>query len=358
MARTKPSAADTALIDHLRSLDLAVSWAQLERWRSAGVLPANTRRYLGRGKGSTSQYSQASLEIAEAMAHATKKGRSINEAILRIFTVNPSHNDLFEAGLKIPEPAIRAALAWFVEIGDQSLDRRIERKIQREVPTADEAAEIARKMTASHYRALIKYPSGIPEHRPPWAPPNARLLGAMEDYRAAVFSGEANPGSDVLADILCAFPVDAVSQADRDRLAFTLRSRELTGNAPPALVTPLTPEQKLERITEVDINRICDVRDKLVCVSEMGNLYLRTRGSEIAAELTSRMLDATTATLDAFDLFYAALPIAVNIDRDAWHRMTSLIVMILVDPEESLLRALDSLALAALPNRFGPDKVS
>ena len=71
--------------------------------------------------------------------------------------------------------------------------------------------------------------------------------------------------------------------------------------------------------------------------------------------MSERILSAITESTEANFLFYIALPIASTLQQDAWHRMTSLVIMITTESDRSLARALDSLASAALPNRFSPN---
>ncbi|MCF6475731.1 hypothetical protein FAF44_46385 [Nonomuraea sp. MG754425] len=359
MVRVKPSAADTELLDRLRELGFVVSSAQLERWRHVGVLPPNKRIYLGRGKGSASEYVGDSLEIAEAMAVTTRRGRSVHEAILRIFTVDPRHNDLLEEGLQIPERAIHSSLEWFIREGDQTLDRRIERRIRRSMASPDDAAEIARRLTATHYRDLFRHPPPTSKLRSKvWAPPEPHNINEEASRLSIRFAGDDEPGADLIAElIVSALPEHILDStggrfAAKERLASLLAERETADQPPIKLPMLQTMDVTLRFLSEVDIKRIRDARDKLACVSEMGNLYIHAGGSDAAKEMSDRMLNATTESIDANFLFHIALPIASTLAQDAWHRMASLIIMLLTESDRSILSALDSLAFAAMPHRF------
>jgi hypothetical protein len=368
MARAKPSAADAGLLDRLQELGFAVSGTQLERWRHIGVLPSNKRTYLGRGRGSTSEYTEASLEIAEAMAMTARRGRSIHEAILRIFTVNPTHCDLFEVGLPIPERAIRSSLEWFVRAGDQTLDRRIERRIRRSAASPDDAVEIARKLTAAHYRRILHHPPPASEHiNAYWTPPKACDISEEASRLSIKFANEEEPGADIVADLIVSvFPSHMLNSvggrsAARESLASLLAERETVGLPLIKVSSPPNTEETLQRISRVNIDKIRDTRDKLACVAEMGNIYVHMRGSDlsssdIAREMSDRMLNATTESFDANALFYMTLPIASTLNQDAWHRMASLIIMVTAETDRGFMDDLDLLASAAMPHRFVSDR--
>jgi hypothetical protein len=178
------------------------------------------------------------------------------------------------------------------------------------------------------------------------------------------FSGDDEPGADLIAElVVSAFPEHMLESeggrfAAREKLASLLAEREAAGQQPIMLSMPQSIDETLRRLSNVDIKQICDVRDKLACVSEMGNLYLCVRMSDVAKEMSERMLNATTESIDANFLFHATLPIAGTLAQNAWHRMASLIIMLLTESDCSLLNALDSLAFAAMPHRFAPKQES
>ena len=108
MLRSAPGAANRELISQLAASGLAISAAQLERWRRAGLLPANTRDWPGRGRGSVSRLPPETAEIAAALARHARQGRDLRLAVLGWFA---------EAGLGavldtvVPEPPYQAVLA-------------------------------------------------------------------------------------------------------------------------------------------------------------------------------------------------------------------------------------------------------
>ncbi|MFJ1589141.1 hypothetical protein ACIOD0_02650 [Kitasatospora albolonga] len=91
--------ADQQLIDHARQLGHVVSVKQLESWRRAGLLPRNTSRSLGRGRGSTSVPADEAFGLVVALARLARRGN------------RPSHLALalFGEGHPVPEKAVREA---------------------------------------------------------------------------------------------------------------------------------------------------------------------------------------------------------------------------------------------------------
>jgi hypothetical protein len=68
--RGATSRADQQLIAALKTRRLTVSPYQLERWRRIGLVPPNTRRSLGRGRGTTSQLAPDAIACAATIARA------------------------------------------------------------------------------------------------------------------------------------------------------------------------------------------------------------------------------------------------------------------------------------------------
>jgi hypothetical protein len=106
VARSAISGADAALIAALADRGLAVSPYQLERWRTAGLVPRNHRRSLGRGKGSTSQLDDAAVDRAAALAERARQGR----AMLGCHII-----ERFAGGQELEEARVRAAFRTVVD---------------------------------------------------------------------------------------------------------------------------------------------------------------------------------------------------------------------------------------------------
>ncbi|MER5737107.1 hypothetical protein ABT117_15700 [Streptomyces sp. NPDC002262] len=113
MTRDNTSPADQELLKLLHDRDLAVSAAQLERWRRAGLLPRHARKALGRGRGSTSVLDPRAVEIADVLARCSGQGRDLRATILAWYMragTPGAHSQK-----PVPEPPfepVRDALVW------------------------------------------------------------------------------------------------------------------------------------------------------------------------------------------------------------------------------------------------------
>lgn len=359
MVRGEPSSADTALIEQLRRRGQAVSTAQLERWRSAGVLPANRRRYLGRGSGSASQCDGDALDLAEAMALVTRRGRSVHESALRLFTVDPRHDDLFAPAAAVPERGIRAALTWFIKVGDQSLNRRVERAIRRAGGNADTTIKIVTRLADDQFRASRTSAGRRPGSWSPYTQPPATRAAIADwvDLTIAAHLGVEEVGGNRLAEILAdGVGVRLLGSEDALRgatqsLAQTFTSAELAGIGVPSPTKHLRIDQAIERLAATDIALIRHTRDQLACVAEMGLLFEGARGLELAAPMVTRMMEAGTSSIEAHLILYGAAAIATTLNEGAWHRMAALTIMVAVEDPDAFSEPLDRLAAAALPDR-------
>ncbi|MFJ2211709.1 hypothetical protein ACIQVO_03365 [Streptomyces sp. NPDC101062] len=100
-----PVSADQQLIDHAHRLGHVVSVKQLGSWRRAGLLPRNTSRSLGRGRGSVSVPADEAFGLVVALARLARRG------------ARPSHLALalFGEGHPVPEEAVRGAFGKAVQ---------------------------------------------------------------------------------------------------------------------------------------------------------------------------------------------------------------------------------------------------
>lgn len=110
------SPADRELVARLAERGVSVSAAQVERWRHAGLVPANVRRSLGRGRGSVSVPAAGAVEVAAALAEHARPGRDLRWTVLAWYAragypALPGEHPVPEP----PWPAVRAALLWAVE---------------------------------------------------------------------------------------------------------------------------------------------------------------------------------------------------------------------------------------------------
>jgi hypothetical protein len=121
MPRSAPSRADVALLAALAAQGMHASPYQLERWRTAGLLPRNRRRGLGRGRGSVSELDTTALVRATGLAQAARQGRALPGGHVI---------DRFALGLPVPEARVRAAFA-------EQLDR-LARGLAADAPADDD----------------------------------------------------------------------------------------------------------------------------------------------------------------------------------------------------------------------------
>ncbi|WP_435272819.1 hypothetical protein [Streptomyces parvulus] len=358
MARTGPSAADAALIEKLSKKGVKVSTAQLERWRSAGVVPRNRRTHLGRGNGSESIVDDVGADLVEAMAMVNRKGRSVHEAVLRLFTVDPRSQDLYERRLPISEKAIRSALDWFVIHGDQSVHRRIERALKRTETQGDATADLIARIASRHYRntALLN-PPPTAENRPPiWTAKDEQSIQLLTALTLGNFLGAEEIGTQKLAEILADGGPSTATNEDRkefeEKVAKILAARELAGGEPLQLSGVPSMDETIRRLKQTDLERILKLRDKIALVAQVGYIYLKVRGAADFQEFSRRILDASTETIEANMLLYAAAPIAATLTSSAWHTMSGLIVMIIMDDDAAYSDTLDDLVRGVVPERL------
>jgi hypothetical protein len=145
MPRTPPSPADLDLIAAAAQRDAVVTSSQLERWRSAGLVPRNLRRGLGRGAGSASAAAPGAVDLLVWMARHARPGRRPYDLALLSFG----------EGLDIPEPTVRAAFTSGVD--------RLRLSAEDLVPqdSLDDPVEWATKV-AEHAVASATAPTLIP----------------------------------------------------------------------------------------------------------------------------------------------------------------------------------------------------
>lgn len=111
-----PSPADQALIDHAAACGSIVTAKQLETWRRRGLLPPNTTRSLGRGRGSASVPAQGATELVTWLAAHSRRGvRPLDLALLA-----------FGEDLAVPEATVRRAWSHAIDgfelVGEHSAD--------------------------------------------------------------------------------------------------------------------------------------------------------------------------------------------------------------------------------------------
>ena len=214
MTRSAPSGADVALIAALADRGLDVSPYQLERWRTAGLVPRNHRRALGRGKGSTSELDAAAVDQAAALAGRARQGRAMPGCHII---------ERFAAGQRLEETRVRAAFHAFLD--------RISRKLAVDAGSDDRgwqarydaARKISRNATYVSWQGLIDAANETPE-RPALSPAEERA-GARAMFRVLADATETTA-----EELLQAFGTfGKVAGHDVEQLITAHREAELAG---------------------------------------------------------------------------------------------------------------------------------
>jgi hypothetical protein len=281
----------------------------------------------------------------------SRRGRSLHEAVLRLFTVSPLHYDLADEVLPIPEVALRSSFDWFIRHGERTLDRRIERALMRSQGGPDEKVEIVLRMAGRQYRSASSSPPPTAELRP-WPEPTRQKIESMNALSVAKFLGPQEIGSRQAAEIIAAVAPSTASaqeiESGVNNAEKTLARRELAGQDLLDFPRHVTIEEAVERINAVDIATFWELRDKLARVAEVGYILLILRDDK-----SERFLDAVYTSHTNVVLLYGAIPIAVTLETDAWHSMAALIAMMLTDDDAAdWSTALDQLAEATRPELF------
>ncbi|MGW2732341.1 hypothetical protein [Streptomyces sp. NPDC001494] len=125
MPRTPPSSTDRALLAAVADRGVALTYPRLERLRTAGLLPRNTRRGLGRGHGSSSEPAADLVNYLEALATLTGQGRSAHRAVLGMFlagVVRPASCGSSDEPYATYEKALRRAFRTEIDMADSDVN--------------------------------------------------------------------------------------------------------------------------------------------------------------------------------------------------------------------------------------------
>lgn len=228
MPRSGSSRADAALIAALARRGVHVSVYQLERWRTAGMIPRNQRRGLGQGRGSTS--TAPDPLIVEMVARVAKQGRA-----------HPFGDPLvqFACGQPVSEGPVRAELS-------SEIDRFI-RAFAADAGTGDDADDARHAAAASiarragpmpDFAVLTQFAAGQPEPR---EIPPAEMRSIMTVLGQVVAGGIESISTE---DTVRALAGLVLPEPEVDSLIDDLHTRELAGDlpsSPPAVADPSLP---------------------------------------------------------------------------------------------------------------------
>lgn len=343
MPRGATSEADAELIGRLRSRGVEVSPAQLERWRTAGVLPRNERHGLGRAAGSVSRVPAAAVVVAEALGRAARRGRPLQETVLRIFAADPRFEfKIFLATprLPLPEEAVREALDWFIHHKVNSVSRRIERAVAA-APSEDDAEDIAAELAERHY--LRSYRSDRRDFNRDFLTEGLRLtrkeaFGLSVFAMTSVLGHEAVGSSRFVEAIRDSFGNAGEYQAEMEALmsfvAAENAKRELAGQAPYGSPKKHTTIADAEAISRVEFAAICKVRDVLSLLAEAAMIYRITRKIIPDDPMIGRMTGFFTSSYETHIWVRAAAPLTYTTLADSWKWMASVITMICADRDD------------------------
>ncbi len=351
MPRRAPGQADSALIAALRDRGVHVSEAQLERWRTAGLLPRNERHGLGRGAGSTSQVPPGAIDIAQGLALATRRGRPLHEAVLRLFTYNPRYRlDIFLVAPQLPlaESPVRDALIWFIQHRENSVARRIERAVARaESPDAAEeiAADLARKHYLDVFRSQRKDHTGNIVTR--GFPLTKAQAIAQSNLAIADVLGQDAIGADLYVDgMRYSSLISGNVRGELEPLIQFMisenRRRELAGEPLIGAHPPETMEHDIAAVRHIEFSSLCRMRDTLALLAEANLIYESARETRHNDPRMHRLLEFFTSSMEAHLLVLAANRIARAPIADAWKVMAQAIVMYCPEEQFATFDALDS----------------
>jgi hypothetical protein len=280
MPRSGPSTADQALISQLAARDLTVSLAQLERWRSAGLLPRNARQGRGRGRGSSSALAPQAVEIAAVLARHARQGRDLRLAVVDWFAA---------AGLQVPdstpvpEPpaaAVHAAVQWIIatspayQLLRTARSARTDAEIDQFYETADRALSRVPAVTvldvAETRDALL---TGLDPEEQTSSPTPLAFRGSVIQLIATIGLGFGEVGADALAEAVTAaglFPGHAAD--DWEGTAGKFAQLEKTGS--PLVDQLLTRYNPLDMVDIANAEMLLQARTVAHGLAGFGVLYL------------------------------------------------------------------------------------
>ncbi|MFB8406538.1 hypothetical protein [Streptomyces sp. NPDC055912] len=261
---------------------------QLRRWRRARLLPANERAW--GGPGSTSRTPATAQVIAQALALEARRGRSIHETALRVYTSRP-HVPLSHDG-------IAPSLVWWITRRDDGPDRRIEQAFE-DATTEDEGIEAALAIAKRTVRTRKPLPGrvGAPdEAQRQFMDAYARMLLGKVLGSAIVGSDHQMAMFDVWAARLSQLKDNLPYSADELRLMGQEMavSFDLNGAADdPPLPLKWRREADLALVQSVNATALLWTRNALALLDRAANIL------EVGAEAVPN--DPVVAAVDAID---------------------------------------------------------
>jgi hypothetical protein len=272
MTRGEVSAADRELAARLAERGLSVSAAQLERWRHAGLVPANVRRGLGRGRGSVSVPAQGAVEAAAALARHARPGRDLRWTVLAWYA--EAGHPVLPGQEPVPEPPwreVRAALLWAVEHDRIRLLRAAALSVRTDADMDGWYAAAEQLVRRGPSRAphperlrtmLLTDPAGP---APRWHAP-AGDAPALVQLLAATALGPAEIGGGALTGALAALGLPGGSAAAEVEVEVDEEIGDLNSR--------VDLRDPLERVAGAGEQDLAAARDAALILAGIGGLYL------------------------------------------------------------------------------------
>jgi len=259
MPRSNPSRADRELMRQATSAGYQVSAAQLERWRSKGLLPAPARIFLGR-RGSEMVYPEGTAELVCTLAKHAGPGRKVEDLALLAF---------FD-GAMVPEEALKTALAVAYFTRRFQSDRQVSDVIasvpdgwDQDLGIAYEAAEAEAKLDlAEGGRAIQQMRINLrrlPElAQAPRRILDERLLGVLVGLNLPRL-----PKEDVefMSDLSAALALNSAQDGD-DALA-VWEYAAISHVAQMAVYEETSPEERLGLLVETSLEELYELRGQV-----------------------------------------------------------------------------------------------
>ncbi|MET8139881.1 hypothetical protein ABZU32_06170 [Sphaerisporangium sp. NPDC005288] len=278
-----PTSTELQLQSWLGERGLHVSLAKIRRWREYEALPWPQRQALGYGRGSaSSELTQDTYIVAEALALATRRKQRLDKAVLQIFFVHPRHEEPFIATrLPLPEAGVRKALEWSIANDRDSVIVKMERAMAAEGTDGDQIGA-ALDTAHRHFHNLLR--QQISARRRNLELPRLTFVRNADDATAladiavaALIPGSL--GSDMATEAIRGTIEDLRINYKPDE---TLRShktlfeaildlglkQELGELRVMSSAPDISTSAQIETIRKIDYARICIVRDLLAVLAE------------------------------------------------------------------------------------------
>jgi hypothetical protein len=203
----QPSAAVQLMAEDLSVRGLVVGCRSIEEWGRVGLAPAPTRRALGRGRGSVTEYPPGAADQYAAVAGVMRRGRPWQVAVLMLLARGtlPADEQLLRAAFRdvlAPDPA---------KPGEDSLSR------------AERVAALA--VAAPAVRPFVQVMRSNLNRCSPMLDPGSAISSVAEGAVATIFlaaAGDRSWSDGALAEMLAALGAP-VAGMEHEELAQAVR---------------------------------------------------------------------------------------------------------------------------------------